>query len=203
MRATDYVVNLLIAVILIVGGYQFYFFSQRRQLRTPLEFSSAIDELIPFWPSWIWIYSGLYYPTILLLVVTINSFERFNYTAFSFIILLAMQLIAFQAYPVRTPEKWRQYNAGESLSMRFLALVHRYDARTNSFPSMHVSVAMLTAMHLVHNLEPLVGYYALLSFLFPTLIGISTLFTKQHYFIDIIPGAGVGYIAYEFFSFYS
>lgn len=90
MNVLDYLVNSLMAVILIVGNYQFYFFLQRRHMGKPIELCSRIDELIPFRPGWVWVYTVLYYPVIVLGVLTINSFAQFNYTAFSFILLLAM-----------------------------------------------------------------------------------------------------------------
>ena len=73
-----------------------------------------------------------------------------------------------------------------TLSERFLALVQKFDAPTNSFPSMHTSVAMLTALHLA----PHVGAAA---FAFPLLIALSCLFTKQHYLIDLPAGAVLGW----------
>jgi hypothetical protein len=88
MSVLDYLVNSLMTVVLIVGSYQFYFFLQRRHARKPIEFYSRIDELIPFRPGWVWVYTALYYPVILLGVLTIGSFAQFNYTAFSFLMLL-------------------------------------------------------------------------------------------------------------------
>jgi len=35
--------------------------------------------------------------------------------------------------------------------------------------------------------------------LFPVLIGLSCLFTKQHYVIDVIAGAAPGWVAYEMY----
>ena len=55
---------------------------------------------------------------------------------------------------------------------------------------MHVSVAMLTAMHSVATLGPL-------AFLFPVLIALSCVFTKQHYLIDLPFGAALGWIAFQ------
>ena len=65
MTAIDYAVNLVLSGILIVGAYQFYFFTQRHPLRPAREFLSPLDEKIPFIPWWSWIYSFLYYPAIL------------------------------------------------------------------------------------------------------------------------------------------
>ena len=196
MSLLDHFAHLLMAVILIVGGYQFYFLVQRRHLGEPIEFPSKIDDRIPFRPSWVWIYSGLYYPIILLLVFTIDSFAQFTYTVFSFITLLVMQLIAFFFFPVKIPDRWRNYDREESISARFLGFVHSYDGLPNSIPSMHVSVSTLTALHLCENLFPHVGQFAQLAFLFPLLIATSALFTKQHYVVDLAPGALLGYINY-------
>jgi membrane-associated phospholipid phosphatase len=54
---------------------------------------------------------------------------------------------------------------------------------------MHVSVATLSALHLL----PVAGTAALL---FPLLVAASCVFTKQHYLIDLPTGAGLGYAAH-------
>src|SRR5258708_29181398 len=118
---------------------------------------------------------------MLLLVFTVKTFAQFSYTVFSFITLLVMQLAAFFFFPVKIPERWRDYDRRRSLSARFLGLVHSYDGLPNSIPSMHVSVSTLTAFHLHQNLLLEAGTYAQITFLFPVLIAISALFTKQHY----------------------
>jgi membrane-associated phospholipid phosphatase len=202
MSNLGYIVNFVMTIIMIVGGYQFYFLVQRRHLRNPIEFAYTLDDLIPFQPGWVWIYSGLYYPIIILLVFTIPSFAKFNYTAFSFITLLIMQLVVFFLFPVKIPKHWRNYDQKKSLSTRFLAFVHSYDGLPNSIPSMHVSVSTLTALHLYQNLMPEYGYVAQLAFLFPLLISASALFTKQHYVVDIIPGVLFGYVNFEIFRLY-
>ena len=73
------------------------------------------------------------------------------------------------------------------------AFVHRFDASSNSFPSMHTSVAMLAALHF----QPHLGTAA---FLFPLLIGLSCLFTKQHYVVDVPAGAALGWIAFRIYE---
>ncbi len=108
----------------------------------------------------------------------------------SYILLLGLQMGFFVLFPVTTPEGWRSYNRGRTLSERFLAVVQRFDARSNSFPSMHTSVAMLTALHL----HPHLGAPA---FAFPVLIALSCLFTKQHYLVDLPAGAGLGWLTFH------
>jgi membrane-associated phospholipid phosphatase len=139
---------------------------------------------------WVWVYSFLYYPAILYVNLVMKSAEQFTRVACSYLLLLALQAVFFLGFPVRTPPAWRSANAGGTRSERFLALVQRFDAPTNSFPSMHTSIAMLTALHLAPKLGP--G-----AFLFPVLIGLSCVLTKQHYLVDVPPGAALGWMAYQ------
>jgi membrane-associated phospholipid phosphatase len=192
MSTADYVIELVLSVFLIVGVYQFYFWCQRNPLGRSRELRLAVDDRIPYWPSWVWIYSFLYYPAILYVAWVVQSPRQFTYLATSYLVLLALQMVFFLVFPVTTPEAWRSNNARRSPSERFLAFVQKFDARSNSFPSMHTSVATLTALHLYPSLGTWV-------FLFPGLIGASCLFTKQHYVVDIPAGAALGLAAFEVF----
>jgi membrane-associated phospholipid phosphatase len=129
-------------------------------------------------------------PIILYLNLVIDSPRQFTYVASSFVLLLGLQMLFFVLFPVTTPAHWRGYNRERSVSERFLALVQRFDARSNSFPSMHVSVAMLTSLHLL----PHVGTAALA---FPLLIALSCVFTKQHYVVDLPAGALLGWSSFS------
>lgn len=192
MALADYVIHLILSVFLIIGVYQFYFWCQRNVIEQPRDFSLAIDERIPYWPGWVWIYSCLYYPMILYINLVVASPRDFTHLAISYIVLLGLQMIVFILFPVHTPESWRTRDARRNLSERFLAFVQSIDGRSNSFPSMHCSVAMLTALHLLPHLGPAV-------FAFPVLIGLSCLFTKQHFLIDVPFGLALGWAAYELF----
>ena len=190
MSQSDYLIHLTLSVFLIVGVYQFYFWCQRNALAEPRELRLAVDDWVPYWPAWVWIYSLLYYPAILYANWVVESPRHFTHMVVSYLLLLGLQMAFFVTFPVMTPESWRAGNRRESLSEQFLALVQRFDARSNSFPSMHTSVATLTALHL----HPFLGEWA---FAFPVLIALSCLFTKQHYVIDIPAGAGLGWMAFH------
>lgn len=187
---SDFLIHLTLSVVLIVGVYQFYFWCQRNPVAPPRQWRFAVDDLIPYWPGWVWIYSCLYYPVILYTNLIIESSRQFAYMAMSYIVLLLLQMVFFLLFPVVTPADWRERNQRRNGSERFLAFVQRIDDRSNSFPSMHTSVAMLTALHL----QPIMGGWA---FLFPLLIGLSCLFTKQHYFVDLPAGALLGWIVFQ------
>jgi membrane-associated phospholipid phosphatase len=193
MKITDYAVNLVLSVFLIVGVYQFYFWCQRNHLTAPRELRLRLDDWIPYWPSWVWIYSCIYYPLILYLNFVMESPRHFTHVAVSYMLLLGLQMAFFVLFPVTTPEHWRSFNRQRTLSERFLALVQRFDARSNSFPSMHVSVAMLTSLHLLPQL-------GVLAFAFPLLIALSCLFTKQHYLLDLPAGAALGWVVHGLYA---
>jgi membrane-associated phospholipid phosphatase len=190
----DHVVQLVVSVFLIVGVYQFYFWCQTNPLSLrPRRLLLALDHAIPYRPHWVWIYSFLYYPVILYITLTTDSSRQFLYVAISYVALLIAQMALFVTFPVVTPDEWRgPVSAAGGRSERFLALVQRFDAPSNSFPSMHTSVAVLTAFHLQPSLGPAI-------FAFPVLIALSCLFTKQHYIVDLPAGALLGWVCFGFF----
>ena len=193
MTALNYAIHLTLSVFLMIGGYQFYFWCQRNHLVPPRELRFPLDDRIPYWPTWVWIYSFLYHPIILYTTITVESADQFTYLATSYLLLLGFQMVFFLAFPVVTPESWRARNEQRTYSERFLAFVQKLDARSNCFPSMHVSVATLTAMHLYSKL----GVWVLA---FPVLIGVSCLFTKQHYLVDVPAGAALGWVTFHVFQ---
>jgi hypothetical protein len=193
MHPIDYAIHLVMTVFLIFGVYQFYFWCQRHPAAACRRFAAPLDERIPYWPAWSWIYSFLYYPAIVYLNWTVTSAQHFNHLAMSFFLLLVGQMAFFVFFPVETPPHWRTINRGRSLSERFLLFVRKFDAPSNCFPSMHVSVAMLTALHAHASLGPWV-------FLFPVLIALSCVFTKQHYLLDLPAGALLGWGAFQVFQ---
>ena len=193
MQPLDCFINLVLTVFLIVGVYQFYFWCQRNPMARPRGLKLPVDDFIPFWPRWVWIYSGLYYPVIVYINFVMESHRHFLHVCMSYVLLLGAQMIFFVFFPVATPDQWRTANKRRTKSERFLALIQKYDSPANSFPSMHTSVATLTALHLWPHLGPAV-------ILFPVLIALSCLFTKQHFVIDLPAGGLLGWLVFQLFK---
>ena len=193
MPIPDRIIQLILSMFLIVGVYQFYFWCQRNPLAPARELKLPIDDLIPYRPRWVWIYSFLYYPVIVAINWAVTSSRHFLYVALSYVLLLGFQMAFFTLVPVATPVAWRACNARRGRSERFLAFVQSLDGRSNSFPSKHTSVATLTALHL----WPMLGGWVLL---FPALIGLSCLYTKQHYIVDVPAGALLGGLVFGLFK---
>jgi PAP2 superfamily len=189
-----------LSILLIVAGYQFYFLPQRRPIKNAnIGIASRLDEKFPFRPQWVWIYSIGYYPYILSTILTLSSIGDFYSTCVSYVALLFFHIIISYIYPVRTPAKWRSYSA-TCISSRFLKFVQRIDKGGNCFPSMHVAVATLTAIHITANRYNEASSLILIVWMAPILISASALYTKQHFFADIIPGVVLAFFVYYGFE---
>lgn len=198
LRNFDLFVIFTLAVILIIGFYQFYFWCQRNHQRAPKTFDFWIDKHIPLKSGWIWIYSGLYYPLIIVMVFIMRDFKEFCYIVFDFFVLMTFQMLFFVYFPVITPKSWRDHSDKKpTLSLKFLNFVQRLDKPNNCFPSMHVSVATLTSCHMYLILQN----HEVLLILFPILIALSAIYTKQHYVMDLILGAILGLFAFWLYGF--
>lgn len=198
MTILDHVVNLSLAVVLIVGTYQFYFWCQRKTRTRARSFSSRWDDAIRLRPNWVWIYSGLYYPVILVVVTSVKDVRQFNHMAFSYLVLLVLQMSLFLAWPVEVPGHWRDDAPHhQSLSRRFLNFVQAFDAKSNCFPSMHASVATLTALHIARN----TSCGPALPASFVVLISASCILTKQHYMVDVPAGVLLGWFSFKLFMY--
>jgi membrane-associated phospholipid phosphatase len=106
-------------------------------------------------------------------------------------------MLFFVFMPVQTPLAWREAVVGDTVTHRFMRYIQKLDKTSNCFPSMHMSVSSLTAMHLLMN-YPVLGYYV---FSFPILIALSALYTKQHFFMDLIPGVLLGLAVFKLFEY--
>lgn len=189
MDFMSYLVFTVVLMIIIVGGYQIFFWVQNNNYFFPTRcFKISLDDKIPFWPIWVWPYSLLYYIMIGLVVARISSLEEGLYLIFGGLLLLFFQSVFFLILPVTVPPEYRQYEVSNP-STQFLKYVQGLDNGRNCFPSMHCSIATYVGLIMV----PVIGVY---SYVFIGVICISCLFVKQHQIMDIVPGVLLGALVY-------
>lgn len=191
MSTPERFLELAITIVLIVGGYQFYFWAQRRTWFRARCMETPLDALIGYDPRWVWVYSGLYYPMILLAALSVPTWSAFAHAVGCFLALLAVQVAIFVLWPTDIPIDWRARHrlAWEgTASQRFLDVVWSFDKLRNSLPSMHVSMAVMVDLTIWRE-WPALGRAGVA---FPVLIAISAIKTKQHYVADVVPGALLG-----------
>jgi len=195
MEIFDRLLEIAITIVLIIGGYQFYFWAQRQRWFEARFLETRFDSMISYDPRWVWVYSGLYYPMTVLAALSVPDWRHYALAVGSFLFLLFVQVLFFLFMPIEIPSEWRTRNRvgwDRTLSQRFMDLVWSFDKLRNSMPSMHVSVATVVDLT-IWKYWPTVGIFGML---FPLLIAISALKTKQHYVVDVVPGAVLGYFIF-------
>lgn len=186
LNCLDYLVFLSLLAIVIVGGFQIFFWVQdNNHYFTTRCLKITLDDHIPFWPSWIWVYSGLFYLLVGLAAVAIRSIEEGVYVIFGGLVLLLVQSVCFLAFPCTVPPSWREYEPTR-LSLRLLRFGQEIDNGRNCFPSMHCSVATYAGLVMLPTLG---GFaYAVIA-----LTCVSGLFVKQHQILDVLAGVALGW----------
>jgi len=183
----DWLILAIIMFSIWSGGYMLVgYFTSKLKMSTLM---FGIDHLIPFRPEWVWFYLTVYM-FFLLPFFVMNDKRLVKMVIYSYITVLLMCYTVYFAFPV-----WFPHNTdlqGNSYSIWALKMVHEGDPPWNCFPSSHCAMALMAALVLLEiNLS--FGIYGLIV---AFSIGVSTLFTKQHYFVDVIAGFGLTLIVY-------
>jgi membrane-associated phospholipid phosphatase len=153
------------------------------------DLSVSLDNKIPFIPSFEYLYFLCYIIPFTPLLV-INDTSKMNALIWAFVFMNLAAFLIFLIYPVVVP---RPEMLNENTITYFLInLQHSLDKPVNNFPSLHAANALLIYL-LCRN------YYKwldVLLILVATGIGISALFIKQHYLLDILTGYLLALLVY-------
>ena len=153
----------------------------------------AVDAAFPLRPAWMLVYGSLYVFVVLLPVLVIRQRELFRRALQAYVMVMLVAYVGFLVYPTAAPRPAQVPGGG--FAAWSLRLAYALDPPYNCFPSLHVAYAFVSALA-CSRVHPGVGAVATL---FAGLIGISTLYTKQHYVADVIAGALAAFVAYLFF----
>ncbi len=160
-----------------------------RELNTP---EVELDRLMALDPAWSVVYLSLFGAAILPVFV-LHQQELIRRTVFAFITAWLVAFALFLAYPTIGPGVGPLPEDG--FSTWVLKEIYASDHRYNCFPSLHVAQCFLAAFAAwcVHR-----GVGAA-AFLWAFMVGLSTVYTKQHYVLDVAGGfalAAVGYVVF-------
>lgn len=129
----------------------------------------------------------------------VENIEQFVYVLFGGYLCLASVVICFYFVPNTVPDSFRRPPQGDhrDFTERFLHFVQGYDQNTNNAcPSAHCVFAVYLTIVSGGAL-----YWSSFIWLFPILIALSCLFTKQHVFVDTIVGSALGAVGGYFVLF--
>lgn len=144
-----------------------------------------IDQVIPLIPWTFLIYTSDYF-VFLLAIFLLPNRDRFNsFTRMMFGVLFICGIF-FYTFPTTYPRPEYPRDSGWFIGamMQFIALA---DSPRNCFPSMHVGLTAVATWSLRHLGLRTLSFFSFWSFA----IFVSTLTTKQHYFLDILGGLAV------------
>lgn len=150
---------------------------------------SRVDDWFPFHPEFVWIYV-LYYPLVLAPLVVLKTREELRHAVLAYLVLYAIGWVCYVLIPVRMV---LPTYVADGWSTQLLASIHRADAGFNVFPSLHVANAFLVAFFFRRAGSRL--YWP--SLLVAGLITLSTLYIKQHYFLDLPAGFLLSYAVFQ------
>ena len=161
-----------------------------RRLHVP---EVALDRVIPLQPAWALIYGSLYLFLIALPVFVVRQKEQIRRTVLAYLTVWITAFVCFLLYPTRAPRPAEVI--GEGFGVWGLRLLYGMDPPYNCFPSIHVAHSFVSALT-CYRVHRRVGIGAGLC---AALIGVSTLFTKQHFALDVVAGIFLAWVAYAVF----
>jgi membrane-associated phospholipid phosphatase len=152
----------------------------------------ALDRVVPVRAAWSVIYGSLFLAA-LLPVFVVHRQELIRRTILAFLMVWLFSYACFLAYPTIGPRP--AVVAGDDFFAWALRVIYSSDVRYNCLPSLHVAQCFLAALA-CYRVHRGVGAVALV---WAFLVGISTLYTKQHYVLDVIAGIILACVAYVMF----
>lgn len=184
----------MLLVLAAAGVFCGYFAINRYTIgRETHSLETFIDALIPFSPIWQWFYFAIYY-FLFLPGLLIRDFGVFKRTVAAFVCVQVVAYVCFLAFPVRMCRPVDPFPL-DTFWAWGVALNYALDPPFNCFPSLHLANAFLAAF-VARRLDRAVGGVALV---IAVLIGLSTLFTKQHFLADVFGGTALAYGSYRIF----
>jgi membrane-associated phospholipid phosphatase len=153
----------------------------------------ALDRAVSLQPGWMLVYGSLYIFVVILPVLVVGQAELFHRGMKAYLTVMLVSYTGFLLYPTLAPRPAEVL--GDGFSAWSLRLAYSLDPPHGCFPSLHVAYAFVSALT-CYRVHRGVGIGA---GLWATLIAVSTLYTKQHYVVDVIAGTLAAYVAYVLF----
>lgn len=185
-------VRLIILVVTLFAWLAMYFFVNRRQVdpEDRRSYATPLDGKIPFVPQLALIYFSTYVFVVEPFLILSNA-RQFTWMLVSFAAISVTASLIHAFHPSRIERREDLQIDGPSAWM--IRLFQRTCKPYGNFPSMHValSVPVVGANYLAAG--PLMGSFTLV---WAALIALSTLYTKQHYILDVLAGIALGVLVF-------
>ena len=154
----------------------------------------ALDRMVPLVPVWALVYGALYAFLILLPVFVVRHEPLLRRTVHAYLLIwLTAYVCFFVLWPTVAPRPAKV--VGDGFAVWGLQALYSSDPPFNCFPSLHVAHSFVSALA-CSRVHRRVGIVAILC---AVLVAASTVFTKQHYILDVVAGIVLALAAYTLF----
>lgn len=176
-----------------------YQFTNRIHYRPPSELPfDRLDKVMPFWTWTVWVYFTEY---IIFICAYFGLRRNENVTRYfyAYMAILIFSVTIFVIFPVTFPRENFPV-LGSGFSDQALIFLRTYmDSPANCLPSLHVSSCYISSLCFWNeSRKKSMAYFA-----WSTLVAISTMTTKQHYFLDVWTAILVTFFFYWLFFDYA
>ena len=155
-----------------------------------LDLSTSLDQAIPYLPSTVWIYMPVYLALFLVGIFGLRDRETFYRSCASIALSAFLCCAVFLVVP--STMAWPPLPDAPGATRDFLAAIREMDVPNNTFPSQHVALSFCVALGAFRYHR---GLGASLLFT-AVLIALSTMTTKQHYWVDSPGGIAMALAAH-------
>jgi len=180
--------NTVLLAVFVALVFSYFAMAAATRGRTLFVPELALDRAIPLEPAWMPVYISLWVFSFLPLVVVRGVARRG--TILAYITTAIAAYVGFLMFPASAPRP--DVVPGDGVLAWGLRTLYALDPPYNCFPSLHVAYSFLAAQS-AYGAHRGFGVMALL---WAVLVGISTLFIKQHYVADVVAGALLALAAY-------
>lgn len=188
-----HLVEILFIALLYYGKLLMYKASNR--INTDSHFiNMKIDELIPFCKYFVFFYFTYYwFSQLQLWIISYGNRRKFYRMLISAFITCVICNICFICYQV---EMSRPQIIGNDFFSKWVNWVYNHDPKAlNCFPSIHAVMGMLMIIGGTKS-SNLPKWFNIISIVFGVGCIFSTVFIKQHYFIDMVVGTILSALIY-------
>ncbi|MEM9182113.1 MAG: phosphatase PAP2 family protein [Pseudomonadota bacterium] len=153
----------------------------------------AVDAWIPLVPAWVLVYGTVYFYLILVPLLVIQPADLVERTVRAYLTVWLLSFTGFLLFPTIAPRP--EDFEGTGFAAWGLEFLYQADPPHNCFPSLHVAHSFVSALA-VSRVRQDLGWIAVIC---AALVAVSTLFTKQHFFVDLVAGVLLALFAYAVF----
>ena len=165
-------------------------FAHGRTLHAP---ALSWDHAVTVQPAWAFVYGSLYAFLIALPFFVVRQEDHIRRTVYAYLMVWITSYVCFLIYPTVAPRPAEVAGGGYLVwGVRFL---YGADPPYNCFPSIHVAHSFVSAFAVSRTHREL----GIAAGICAVLVAVSTVFTRQHYILDVIAGAALAWVAYVIF----